>query len=380
MTVANEIITADSQQEISLKDIIEFVKEFYKRIILVALCGTSLAFLGAILLGSYTASITLNNYDGPDGYKGLDLPRIRYLQSALPKLEQENQFKTIDAADSFLGSEGFWAKSIKPNTLVSKADSKELLDPAALNAAGSKIASIQISAKAKTKEAAIIKVERASQFFIDGSAYIDLRDLIRAYELKAISIDSNLKKKISSAEVELDYLQKRIKNLSQLKEQFPAATGMSGQVLDAKDSGAKYLPITTQIIAATTDANNLKESLARYRDEESQNIVYRNFVQKAKPLIDENANSADLVSRLLEIIGQIEKNASGTIQLIAIEEIKIALSAIKTNRIYGLKQAGTVDLESPPYFKFLGVGLFGGLFFGLLIAIGLKIIRQSKNA
>lgn len=367
-------VEADSQQEISIKDIVQFAKEFYKKILTSALVGLVLGLVGAIVIGSYTATITLNNYNG------MDLPRIRYLQSALPKLEQENQKNKKNEETFFLSSEAFWTKSIKPNILVSKADGKELLDASKLNDAGSKISSIQLIGKAFTKEAAIEKVEKISKFFIDGSTYIDIRDLIRAYELKAISIDSNLKKKISSAEVELDYLQKRIKNLNELKGQYPATTSTLGQVLDAKDSGAKYLPITTQIVAATTDANAIKESLARYRDEESQNIVYKQFVQKAKPLVDANEDGVDLCTELLGVAGQVEKDISNTIQLIAIEDIKVALSSIQTNKVYGLKQVGVVDVENPPYLKYIVAGLFVGLFAGLLWAFALKITRQLRGA
>ena len=371
--MVNEVVSNDGQQEISFKDIIQFANEFYRKVIISGIVGAILALIGAVVFGAYTATITLNNYNE------LDLPRIRYLQSSLPKLEQENQKIKKNEADSFLGSEMFWAKSIKPNILVNKSDSKELLDPAALNTAGSKISSIQIIGRAESKEAAIKRVERVSKFFIDGSTYIDIRDLIRSYELKVIAIDSNLKKKISSAEVELDYLQKRIKNLNELKGQFPATTTTLGQVVDAKDSGAKYLPITTQIVAATTDANNLKESLARYKDEESQNIVYRQFIQKAKPLIDGNGDGADLVAQLIDIGGQIEKSVSSAIQLIAIEEIKIALSTIQTNKVYGLKQVGVVDIENPSYLKYIGTGLLAGLFAGLMWAFALKISGQIRG-
>ena len=140
------------------------------------------------------------------------------------------------------------------------------------------------------------------------------------------------------------------------------------------------MPITTQIVAATTDANAIKESLARYRDEESQNIVYRKFVQKAKPLVDANEDSIDLCADLLGIAGQVEKDISSTIQLIAIEDIKVALSSIQTNKAYGLKQVGIVDVENPPYLKYIVAGLFVGLFAGLLWSFALKITRKLRGA
>jgi hypothetical protein len=360
-------------QEISLLDIIHFFKEFHRKILLTSLVGVVVGVISCLLIGQYTATTTLVNY------AGLDIPSVKYLQSALPKLEQENQLKNKDKDSEFLASEKFWEKAIKPNVLVTKADSKELLDASALNAAGSKISSITIIDKAPSKETAVKKVEQIKSFFIDGSTLIAIRDLVRGYELKVISLDSNNKKKVASAEVELDYLQKRIKNLNELKNQYPSTGGSSGQVVDAKDSGAKYLPITTQIIAATTDANNLKESLARYKDEEQQNIIFKLFVEKAKPLLEQGRDGATLGGDLLAICEQIEKGVNGSIQLIAIEEIKVALSTIQTNRVYGLKQVGDVDISNPSYMKFSGAGLFGGIFIGLLLAISIKVTRKIKR-
>jgi len=360
-------------QEISLLDIIHFFKEFYKKILIAGIAGVILGLIGCLLLGQYTATTTLLNYDG------LDIPRIRYLQSALPKLEQENQLKNKNEQSEFLASEKFWEKAIKSNVLVTKADSKELLDASALNAAGSKISSIEIISKAHSKETAEKKLELTKLFFIDGSALIALRDLVRGYELKAISIDSNNKKKVASAEVELDYLQKRIKNLNELKNQYPSTGSTTGQVVDAKDSGAKYLPLTTQIVAATTDANNLKESLARYKDEDSQNVVYKAFVEKAKPLIEQDGDNPKLSNSLLAMCEQIERGINSSIQLIAIEEIKVSLTGIQTSKVYGLRQIGDVDIAKPTYEKFITVGLFSGLFFGVLLSISIKIIRKIKG-
>lgn len=365
---------ADNQQEISIDDVVRFVENSYKKIILIGLIGLLAGTVAALIVGQYTATITLNNYSG------LDLPRIRYLQQALPKLEQENQQLIKNEDDKFLSSEKFWTKNIRPNILVSKADGKELLDATSLKDAGSKISSIDLIGKATSKELAILKAEKISNFFINGSTFIDLRDLVRGYELKVISIESNLKKKISTAEIEKDYLQKRIKNLNELKGQFPTATASIGQVLDAKDSGAKYLPITTQIIAATTDLNNLKESLARYSDEENQNIVYRKFVEKSKPLINGNENYTNLGMELLNISEQIEKNVTGINQELAIENIKVAISSIQTNKIYGLKQVGIVEIQRPPYIKFIGAGIFGGLFIGFIWALFLAVRNMRKSA
>lgn len=373
MLASSEEILNERNPEISAKEIVEFAKEFHKRILLLGLVGFILGGVYVGIFGDYTATVSLANY------AGIDIPRIKYLQTALPKLEQEYQRTKANEENQFLASDRFWERSIKSTILLTKADGKELLDTSALNAAASKVSLIQLSVRAKTGDLAERKLQKVSQFFIDGSSYIELRDLVRTYELKVISIDSTLKKKISSAEVELEYLQKRIKSLNELKGQYPNNVANFGQVLDAKDSGAKYLPITTQIVAATTDANNLRESLARYKDEENQNTIYKAFVSRAKPLLDRSEEDANLVDNLIAVASEMEGDINSAVQLIAIEEIKVALSAIQTNKRYGLRQIGVADIENPPYIKFIMIGLFSGLFIGFIYSLGLKIVNQPRS-
>jgi hypothetical protein len=203
--------------------------------------------------------------------------------------------------------------------------------------------------------------------------------LLRGYELKVIAADSILNKNIGSTQVELGYVERRIHKLTTLKNQYPAAATATLQVVDAKDSGAKYLPITTQIVAAITDANLLHESLARYQDEENQLTVYAQFVIKAKPLIENGRKDDNLLGSLFEVTNQIDQDTQGAIKKIAVEDIRIALYSIQTNKAFGLRQAGTVGIQPPPYLKNTAIGLLVGLFLGLIYALGLAIVRQYQS-
>lgn len=108
---------------IRLLDIVQFIKESYKKIALFALGGLVGSAIFTFALGQYTASITLFNY------AELDIPRIKYLQAALPKLGQEDSVK---GPRNYLGSEKLWKSAIKVKSLVGKSDAKDLIDPASL--------------------------------------------------------------------------------------------------------------------------------------------------------------------------------------------------------------------------------------------------------
>jgi hypothetical protein len=339
----------------------------------IGLAGLVCAIGATFALGNYTATVSLQNMSG------IDIPSLKYLQSALPKLEQENQENQKDKSTAYLGSDQFWVQSIKPIILVGKADGKDLLDLSSLKSAGSNIASLQFTAKGPSKALAESRIDEMTKTFINGTAYIGLRDLLRGYELKVIAANSNLNKKIGSAEVELVYVDRRIKNLIELKNQYPSVAVAPLQVVDAKDSGAKYLPISTQLVAATTDANSLREALSRYQDEEKQLPIYTQFIEKAKPLIDNGRKDGNLVDSLLEVANQIEKNTQEAVQKIALEDIRVALTSIQTNKAFGLRQAGTVDVKLPPYLQNSAIGLLAGLFLGFLLALGLTLVNQYKS-
>ena len=263
--------------------------------------------------------------------------------------------------------------------MVGKADGKDLLDPSSLKSAGSNIASLQFTAKGHSKGVAESRIDEMTKTFINGAAYMGLRDLLRGYELKFIAADSNLNKKIASAEVELVYVERRIQNLMALKNQYPSVATVPLQLVEAKDSGAKYLPISTQIVAATTDANSLRESLVRYRDEEKQLPIYTQFIEKAKPLIDNRRKDGNLVDSLLGVANQIEKNTLEAVEKIALEDIRVALTSIQTNKALGLRQAGTIAISPPPYLKNTAIGLVAGLFLGFLLALGFALVRKYKS-
>ena len=361
------------EMNISLIDVVQFFQRHFRTIFSIGLAGLVCAIVVTLVLGNYTATVSLQNLSG------IDIPSLKYLQSALPKLEQENQDKQKDRESAYLGSERFWENNIKPIILVSKADGKDLLDQSSLKSAGSNIASLQFIAKGRSEAVAESRIEEITKTFINGAAYIGLRDLLRGYELKVITANSNLNKKIGNAEVELVYVDRRIKNLMELKNQYPSVAMAPLQVVDAKDSGAKYLPISTQIVAATTDANGLRESLARFRDEEKQLPIYTQFIDKAKPLIDNGRKDGNLVDSLLEVANQIEKNTQEAVQKIALEDIRVALTSIQTNKAFGLRQTGTIAITPPPYLKNTAIGLLAGLFLGFLLALGLTLVRQYKT-
>lgn len=364
--------------EISIEDIAKFIKDEFWKISISGLIGIGIALIFSFTFGKYEAKLIFNNGTFKNSNSGIDeqvfnLPKIKALQASLPKLYEEIGNKNSD--NKFLASEKVWESSVKPNILIKKSDGKDLLDVSALTKASNSIPTIEIVGYGTSKAKAIQNAETISKFFINGSSYLQLRDLIRNYDLRSIAVISNAQKKVSALEIESVYLEKRIKNLNSLKNQFPNAINAGSQVVDAKDSGAKYLPISTQIIAATTDLNGIQEQLARLRDEELQVKVYSSFADSGKKILTETFDPKQLIDKLLIVIESIQKliPPSNTIQVNAAESIRVDLKSIETDNLYGLRQIGEIDVSSPKYVKYIGIGLFGGLMFGFMFSIALRL-------
>ena len=107
--------------------------------------------------------------------------------------------------------------------------------------------------------------------------------------------------------------------------------------------------------------------------------IYTQLIEEAKPLIENGRKDGNLVDYLLEVANQIEKNTQEAVQKIALEDIRVALTSIQTNKAFGLRQAGTIAIAPPPYLKNTAVGLVAGLFLGILLALGLTLVRHYKS-
>ncbi|MEI6756000.1 MAG: hypothetical protein WCK80_03255, partial [bacterium] len=159
----------------------------------------------------------------------------------------------------------WWQKNALPTYGMSKADTKDLASTAGLESAGTTIVSLTLTAGGSAKDKAIENARGAKVFLLQGASYLAIRAMFRAQESQLMSADADISRKINVTQVELAYQQERLKSLEALAKRFPGDQKTVSQVVDPKDSGAKYLPLSTQIIAANTDINANKETLERLK-------------------------------------------------------------------------------------------------------------------
>lgn len=370
----------DSLEEISLLDVLEFLVAHIRPIVLGAAGGLLLAVLGWVGLVQYKAQVILTNQGAISfvGWKTLSktLPMLadQVLEAGKVPSAEEDQMRRMSQPQ-------WWSKNVQPTLSLSKADTKELaaMSKQMTEAGGDNILNFVVSATAGSRPAAEQDVAVAARFMQQGVAFFSLQSLVSGYETTVLNSESDLARRIVQTQIELKYQQERVRNLERLRERFPGNAGaVSQQVVDLADSNAKYMPISTQLVAVQSDINQHQEQLKRMEDQLARTRVLGAFVADAKPLVAKEFNGLALADQLLAI----EKNLRKTFDTTDINAQQ-ALNSLQAD-IVGIKTFFSKGLEArlaPSVGKATGIvapaaaGLLLGLLAGLAYAAW-PLVRQ----
>ena len=369
----------NQDSEISLLDIVNFLQESWKKLVIAALAGAVIGFSFWFFLGSYKAELTLINSGGTNlvGWRSMQktLPNLaeQMLNESAVSKGQEKLFRT-------LSSNEWWKKNTFATYGMSKAETKELASTVGLESAGTTITSFTIYASDVTKQVAIDKILEVKNFLLQGGSYLAIRSLLNAQESQLISADADISKKINATQVELGYQQERLRSLEALAKRFPSEQKTISQVVDPKDSGAKYLPLSTQIIAANTDINSSKEALERLKDAEAQAVVLKTWVKQAKPLVHNNFDGLNIIEQLLtqETILRASINPADLKSLRFVDDLRSILLDINVRYTKGFESNTAPVAEKKGMLKSAVGGLALAFFLMLTLLLGQRVWASIK--
>lgn len=326
--------------ELSIGDIVDFAIAHFRKFLLAGILGGVLGFMGWYFLASYQAEETLVNSGS-----GLDLVSWRTIAQSLPNLADQivQEGKAPEASQALyrqMSEAAWWQKNAQPTYALSKADMKDLAAIGKeLDGAATSILSITMTSAGNSRQSALENVREASRFLLSGGAYLQLRNTLNGYESEAIATRAEIERQISANQIELTYLQARAANLDALLKRFPADHKVAGQVVDPKDSGAKYLPIGTQIIAVNTEIYQKRETLQRLGDRLTQMEIVDRFLQKALPQSQSLFDGVLLADQLLETEQAIRKSVPPTElkAILPLDQLRARLLTIKNRFTKGLE-------------------------------------------
>ncbi len=363
--------------EISTKDIINFFTGYRKFFLIGVIVSFSIAVLMTTLFAKHTAETVLINAGA------IEFISWKSLQKNLPMLASQISEKKEADYLKVMSSEKWWDKNVAATYSLTKKDTKELLgiNKDLQDSEGNRILNLIVKAEATNKDDSLNNLNTAISFISSGSSYLSYKNLLTSYTTRVITSESTNEKNLKDLEIELGFLEQRAKNLNQLKVQFPSQTSSTNQVVDPKDSGAKYLPLSTQIIATNSDINAIKEKLLRLRNEQQKFKVMKMFSEVAMPLVNSEFDGIQLGNKLLEltkkISAQIEK--SNLNEQLAINTISSEIVAIQTKYTYGLEQATAGVVIPPNHLKNIFIGVIAGLFASVLFAVAHLTYKKVKQ-
>lgn len=374
---SDEVCDANDESEISLLDIINFLQESWKKLLAASILGAVLGLSGWFFLGQYQAEYVLLNNNS----FALDLVSWKTIQKSLPNLaaQIEDEGKAPEGQARLyktLGNVEWWTKNVTASYAISKADTKDLAAISKdLDLASTTILSLTVKAGGPTKENAIESVRAAGAFLRAGSAYLQLRSILNNYETETISTVADLEKRITTTKIEMGYQVQRAKSLEDLHKRFPGGNNASNQVVDPKDSGAKYLPLSTQIIAVNNDINLSKEALQRYKDRLVQISQIKIFLEEASPLAEKTFDGLLLGDELLAIEAKLRAKLSkeDINQQEVFDQLRTQLLSVKSRFTKSL-DANTAPIASKNgMIKATVAGMAGTFFFMLLVLLGQRL-------
>lgn len=370
------------EDEISLYNLLFPLIEQWKILIFTVIIGLLVGVLAWYLKG-YEAELRAKTMSS------LDFAEWRGLSSALPplaetkRLQGSSQSGKEDYYEIFSRTE-WWAKHVTPEYKYSKNDLKELgtIAKSEQEDGATRIERLEIRARAFGKEQASGLVVETEQFIREGGAFLSLKSLVNRFDLDTKRITTALQAKMSKDEVELDYLNKRAVYLEVLRNKYPGSAGASVQtILDPKDSSARYLPLSTQLVAVKTEINGLEESLSRSKDRLEEAGVLKVFVDKAIPLLETKKNGIVIGEELILVAREIKLNLdeSNKNQVAAINKVADELDNIVTRFKIFFEPNNPIVVRRPSWKPLAVLGLLGGLLCGVALAFSVGPWRRAKQ-
>lgn len=387
-------VESNTDAEISLLDIVDFFAQSYQKLLLAAMVGLGLGFANWYFLASFQAEWVLHNNttssasaDTPSSY-ALDLVSWRTIQKSLPNLADQliEEGKAPQGKTSLyraMSDSLWWQKNVIPNFAITKADTKDFASLGkSLDSASTTILSLTVKAAGGSRDDALDNIRSATQFLLKGGAYLQIKSLINGLESETIGTAADIQSKITDTQIELGYLRERAKSLEQLLKRFPGSTAATQQVIDPKESSAKYLPLSTQLIAVNTDINLANENLTRFADRLAQIALMKTFLEAALPLVAQNLDGITLAKALLgveaQLRGQLKADDAKARQ--SLDALRSQLLSIESRFTKGLEANTAPNAQKSGMLKAAATGLLAGLILALALLLGTRAWRLVRTA
>ena len=361
-----------NDDEISVSDILLFLKGHIKYIVYATLIGAAFGLISFFQIGRFSATAVLMN----DGL--IDFVLLKRLQSELPRIAEFSNETKKEVYLTQISNDEWWKKNFKPTYAITKTDVKDF----ELNSKDNRIVSFTLNTNDNSEDGAREKLTNIVDFFKHNSSLVIIKDLFQRYKIDVETKASELAKNEQAALVEINYMKVKAKNLEELKGRFQQNSSViSSQFLDPKESGSKYLPINTQLIALYADMAAQNEAIERIKDEKSI-LAFKNKIhEKFEASLNDGTNGFVFLNNVREEVKLEIKNILGNSQedmrkAMALKGIESEIASIQSRFKSGLSERTPIQINKNSFAKNLGMGSIIGLILGLIFSFGNQLRKK----
>lgn len=306
----------------------------------------------------------------------VDYVTWRRLAQNLPLLARQQldsgRIRDASRAASFVlfADPAWWAQSVAPNYLLTKADVRNLatVSKQMQESVSDAILSISVSGKGRDSEELARRLELTADFIQQGAAYLAVQSLLAGYQFE-LSQAEEVRRQILLNEVELGYLHERAAKMEKLRARLLHPKGsVSRQSREVGGDGFNDVPLEPQLIVDSrlvgihADIHGLEEKNQRLHERLAQLELKERFLKSAFPLFESEANGLLLIEQLLNTLPMKEKSDIAGDHLLTAASIRHDLAAIQVRYSDGLKKQPISKLTRPgPLPLVLGGGAVGAL-------------------
>jgi hypothetical protein len=281
-----------------------------------------------------------------------------------------------------ISNPSWWTQNLIVNYAITRIEEKNLASSSKnLENAATTILSFHIYAYASNEVSAIDNAKQVASFISKGSAYLAIKNLMNDLEGKSISQLASIQQKISATEIELSYLKERARNLEVLQKRFPSSVNITQQMVDPKESGAKYLPLITQIIAVNSDIYANKENLERLNDQLTQAKTLKLFLDAAQPLATNDYDGLLLIRKCLQVEehlrAKIPKEDVKTLHYL--DQIRSQLASFESSKSHFQISAISTQDNRFGMLRSTQVGILGAVFLMFAFLLVIKPLRNLTS-
>lgn len=179
------------------------------------------------------------------------------------------------------------SRMVEPVFSFTKVDAKELMEQP--KDGGNNVIGLRISYAADTPENAQRMVGLLGRYAIDSIIYSDYSDLLRFKHIEISSKVTRLDNEIITMNERLEMYRRKGEVLKKIVSNYPEAANKSAaQVISVTEDSARYLSPVTHLMSGEVEALTTSERIIRLKREQAQNLLLRDYYDKAKSLLDNN--------------------------------------------------------------------------------------------